>query len=200
MVTEQSALGVPVVGRTKVAVAKAMLLTLAVVGMGALGAIDAAAATKTAIRFSELTPQPVNGVVEKGVTFGFKVGGVASTDATFGGAGPGQLKYVQDPSLEGNAAGVLTLKWATPTVLVKFGIARNSGTPLTPGVTVKLFDASGVLIGTFHKAVAPIAGYPPFDEGLFNHTSTVAVAKAVITFNSPTSATRFALDNLTYFV
>jgi hypothetical protein len=182
------------------AVAKVMLVALAVMGMGALGVTDAAASTKTVIKFTELTPQPVNGVTEKGVTFGFTVGGVASTDATYGGAGPGQLKYVQDPSLEGNAAGVLTLKWATPTVLVKFGIARSSGTALTPGVTVKLYDASGVLIGTFHKALAPITGYPPFDEGLFNHTSTVAVAKAVITFNSPTSATRFALDNLTYFV
>jgi hypothetical protein len=197
MVAEQVALGIPLVGRS--AVAKVMVVAMAVMGMVALGTIDAAAAGKAVIRFTELTPQPVNGVTEKGVTFGFTVGGVASTDATYGGGGPGILKYVKDPSLEGNAAGVLTLTWATPQVLVKFGIARVSGTPMR-GVTVKLYDASGSLIGTFHKTVAPITGYPPFDEGLFNHTSTVPVAKAVITFNSPSSAPRFALDNLTYFL
>jgi hypothetical protein len=188
-----------VVGRAKVAVAKALLVAIALVGMGAFGVIDAAASTKKTIRFTELSPQPVDGVSVKGVKFGFTIGGVASTDATFGGRGPGTLKYVQDPSLEGNAAGVLTVTFATPTVLVKFGIARLSSTPMR-GVTVKLYDVAGVLIGTFHKRVAPITGYPPFDEGLFNHTDTVAAAVAVITFDAPSSAPRFALDNLTYFV
>jgi hypothetical protein len=200
MVAEQVALGIPAVGRTRSAVARLTLVAMAVMAVGAFGTIDAAAATKTVINFGELTARPVNGVKEKGVTFKFTIAGVASTDATYGGRGPGQLKYVQDPSLEGNAKGVLTLTWAKPTVLVQFGIARSSGTPLNPGVTVKLYDATGALIGTFTKGVAPIAGYPPFDEGLFSHTSTKAVAKAVITFNSPTSAVRFALDNLTYFV
>jgi hypothetical protein len=194
MVAEQLA-GIPLVGRLRSAIAKVTLVATAVTGMGALGAINAAAATRTVIHFTELAPQPVDGVVEKGVTFGFTVGGSASTDATYGGGGPGQLKYVQDPSLEGNSAGVLTLTFATPTVLVKFGIARSSGTPMR-GVTVKLYDANGALIGTFHKFVTPVLGV--FDEGLFKHISTVAVAKAVITFNSPNAATRFALDNLSY--
>jgi len=68
------------------------------------------------------------------------------------------------------------------------------------GVTVKLYDATGALIGTFNKRVATIAGDPPFDQGLFNNTTTVAAATAVITFPGASSAPRFAFDNLTYLV
>ena len=46
----------------------------------------ALAQTQT-LRFDELSPQPLNGLTFRGVTFTFTVGGVGSTDATYGGEG-----------------------------------------------------------------------------------------------------------------
>jgi hypothetical protein len=145
----------------------------------------------TVLTFDELPTQPVNGLTFKGVTFGFTVGGVASTDAFYNSANGGQLTYVQDPSLEGNSAGVLTLTFATPTSALRFGIARSTTTTLKPGFTVELFDANGVSI-----QVTPVNTDPLilFSEGQFSYSGT-PVKRAVITFNDPT-ALRFALDNL----
>ena len=68
-----------------------------------------AAKPVTTLSFDEVPFQPVDGLDVSGVTFGFQIGGVPSTDAHYNAFGPGTTTFVQDPSLEGNAAGVLTL-------------------------------------------------------------------------------------------
>src|SRR5207253_4949777 len=101
------------------------------------------------ITFTELTARPANGLTFNGVTFGFKIAGVDSTDATFGGTGPGTTTFVVDPSLEGNINGVLTLDLAQPSTALNFGLAYNIFTASVPnGGTVKLFDASNNLLET----------------------------------------------------
>src|SRR5262249_11797507 len=64
---------------------------------GAAYALGNLQLSTTTITFTELPPQPVNGVSLEGVTFGFTVGGVPSTDATFGGGGPGTTMYTTPP-------------------------------------------------------------------------------------------------------
>src|SRR5262249_3375462 len=74
------------------------------------------------LTFDELPFQPVDGLSYKGVTFGFTVNGQPSTDANYHSFGPGKLTYVQDPSLEGNTLGTLTLTFAKPTTVLQFGL------------------------------------------------------------------------------
>ncbi|MFQ5946562.1 MAG: FecR domain-containing protein, partial [Anaerolineae bacterium] len=131
---------------------------------------------------------PVDGLTFEGVTYGFTVGGVSSTDATFGGLGPGQTLFVQDPSLEGNASGVLTLDFTSPVSHLGFGLDRNISSPLTPGSNVTLTAADGSVIGTFDLNTATF-------EGLFVYDGSPA-SRAVVTFPSAATAPRFALDNL----
>src|SRR5712692_2441328 len=85
-----------------------------------------AAWAQVTLVFDELPFQPVNGVSILGVTFGFTIDGVPSTDANYNSGGPGQITYVQDPSLEGNASGILILDFDVPTPLVQFGVALSA--------------------------------------------------------------------------
>jgi len=141
----------------------------------------------TVIHFDELPPQPANGVSLEGVTFGF-TGGVATFDASNGG----QLTYVQDPSLEGDTTGTLTLTFASPTQVLQFGVALNNMVVDAPGFTVTLFAPSGAPIGTFPVTTNPLIS---FSEGLFTYNGAY-VKTAVITFTN--AATSFAVDNLTF--
>jgi hypothetical protein len=149
----------------------------------------------TTLRFNELPQQPVNGLTFRGVRFGFTINGNSSLDARYNANGPGQGTFVQDPSLEGNAFGQLVLDFPTLTPTLSFGIARSVLAPLTPGATVALFGPGGVLIGTFPVNLAPAPG---FAEGEFTYGGPTLVSRAVITFDTPAAAPRFAIDNLTY--
>ena len=91
----------------------------------------------------------MNGLHFSGVTFAFDVGAVPSTDATYGAFGPGSITYVQDPSLEGNSAGRLTLRFDQPTTVLQFGLALSTGGSLSPGARVELFNPGGILAGRF---------------------------------------------------
>lgn len=155
---------------------------------------SAATVTKT-LTFSELAPTPVDGLHNFGIAFAFTVGGVASTDATYGGTGPTATKYITSPCLEGNASGQLTLTFDKPTKLLRFGLALLSGASLTPGFTVNLFDRSGTSLGSFPVNTKVYRGFS-FTEAQFTKKG-VAIKKAVITFDGADAA-RFALDNLTY--
>jgi hypothetical protein len=151
----------------------------------------------TTLRFTELPFQPVNGLSFRGIQFSFFIDNTPSTDARYNAGGPGIGDFVQDPSLEGSAFGQLALDFAIPTPELSFGLARNSIAPLTPGATVLLFGPGGVIIGSFPVDMATT---PPgiFAEAQFSYSGPQAVGRAVITFNSPDSAPRFALDNLQY--
>ena len=156
-----------------------------------------ARADSVTVRFDELPDgTPVNNLNLFGVTFGFTLNGAASTDARFRQVGPRNQTYVQCPCLEGNAAGVLGFDFAAPTSTLSFGIARVTNLNLFPGATIQLFDGGSVLLGTFTIDVVRVPTFN-FPEGLFSYTG-VPVGRAVITFNNPSAALRFALDNLTF--
>ena len=144
------------------------------------------------LTFNELPTQPVNGLSYMGITFGFKVGGSPSTDATYNAIGPGTLTYLQDPTLEGTTAGILTLDFATPTDQLQFGAALNSYYAATPGYVVRLYDPSYLLIGVYSGNTSPLVLW---SEGQFTYSGT-PVSRAAIGFNDRV-ASRFALDNLT---
>ena len=151
------------------------------------------------LTFDELPFVPVNNLTFMGVTFRFQVNGVPSTDAHYHAFGPGTLTYVQDPSLEGTAAGTLTLEFANPTPLLEFGVAMS-----TVGhrvATVELFNASLVSLGLFAVETNGLATDPgqfPFTEGKFSWFGGL-VKRAVINFdNRSIPFLRFALDNLRY--
>lgn len=144
------------------------------------------------LTFDELPTQPVDGLSYSGVTFGFTVGGSPSTDAVYNGIGPGTLTYLQDPTLEGTTAGILTLDFSTPTDTLEFGVALNSYYAATPAYVVKLYDSSYGLIGTFTENTSPLILW---SEGQFTYSGTM-VRRAVIGFNEQ-AASRFAFDNLT---
>jgi len=158
-----------------------------VVGLLSAGAANAA----VTLTFDELPTQPVNGLTYQGVTFGFTVGGNYSTDAVYAGIGPGSITYLQDPTLEGNSAGILTLDFAQPTSLLQFGVALNTFSPVTAAYSVQLFDASLSLLGAFSENTYPVVLW---SEDLFSYSGT-AIGRAVLAFNAQ-AGSRFAVDNL----
>ena len=175
--------------------AKRMALAMSVVSLALVVAIPSATAAPptTTLRFDELSFQPVNGLHFGGVTFGFSLGGSPSTDAFYGGLGPGTITFVQDPSLAGNAAGTLTLRFDQPTTVLDFGLALSTFGSLNPGARVELFNPGGHSRGTIPLNTQSLVS---FTEGHFSYRGG-AIGSAVITFDSA-AADRFALDNLTF--
>jgi hypothetical protein len=152
-----------------------------------------AGAAPVILTFGELPFQPVDGLSFMGVTFHFTVDGVSSMDANYDSGGPGVITYVQDPSLEGNAAGTLTLDFDAPTPVLQFGVALSAGGALAAGCSIELFDSDLSSIGIIDVATASIIS---FTEGRFSYRGR-PVSRAAITFNSDRAA-RFAFDNLTF--
>ena len=172
----------------------AIIVTLAVTALVLAAGPVLAAKPLTVLTFDEIPFQPVDGLNHNGVSFGFQIGGVLSTDAYYHSGGPGQTTYVQDPSLEGNAAGTLTLTFDQPTTVIEFGVVLSTFMPLPAGVTVDLYrPGKGMLRETVPLATSPM---PFWTEGLFSYTGP-AVKTVVVTFDS-VNAGRFALDNLTF--
>lgn len=147
----------------------------------------------TTITFGELPFQSVHGLTYQGVTFGFTVGGVPSADGYYNEVGPGILTYVQEPVLEGTTEGILALNFASPTPVLQFGAALSTVNPVSPGLTVALFDSALNPLGTILLDTSPLVA---FSEGLFSYSGT-AVSRALIEFDQ-IEAARFAIDNLTY--
>ena len=143
--------------------------------------------------FTELPFQPVDGLSYMGVTFGFRVGGSPSTDAHYNSFGPGTTTFVQDPSLEGNAAGVLKLDFAKPVDQLQFGVVLDTLNASKLGFAVRLYDTSYQVIGYYFESTSPLVTY---SEGQFTYSGT-PVSLATIGFNDQV-ASRFALDNLTF--
>lgn len=170
----------------------------AAVAVLANGTLAANAQTITALHFDELAFQPVNGLHFNGATFHFTINKTPSTDANYNSFGPGQQYFTQDPSLEGNAAGKLTVAFDSPTTFVQFGVSLSFPGPLAPGVVVTLKDSNGKVITTSQVNTRPV-GPDFFTEGQFTYNGSFAAKKAVITFASGDAA-RFVLDNLVYVV
>jgi hypothetical protein len=168
---------------------KKLITTCILVGLMSTGVVNAA----VTLSFDELPKQPVHGLNYKGVTFGFTVGGSPSTDAVYNDIGPGLITYLQDSSLEGNAAGTLTLDFDMPTDQLAFGVALNTFSAARPGYVVQLFNKSLVSLGIFSEDTNPLMIW---SEGLFTYSGT-PVSRAVIGFNHQI-ANRFAFDNLKF--
>ncbi|OLT61775.1 calcium-binding protein [Moorena bouillonii] len=146
------------------------------------------------LTFDELPFQPVDDLSFMGVTFDFKVDGVDSTDANYADVGPGSIFFVQDPSLEGDAAGILTLDFDAPVSELEFGVALSTFGTLTPGFTVELFDGSTLV----DEIEVDTSSLPIFTEGLFSFSDRdTPIDRVVIDFDDA-AAFRFALDNLSF--
>jgi hypothetical protein len=152
------------------------------------------------LRFDELPPlTPVHALSIQGVRFTFTIGGVPSPDARYNCNIPQQCPpssaFLSFPTLEGNSNGILTFDFDAPTPTLAFGVARNTILTLNPGLTVQLFAPGLSPIGTFPLITAN-AGFV-LSEGLFTFSGPL-VSRAVLTFNSPQTAARFGVDNLTF--
>ncbi|KPK45104.1 MAG: hypothetical protein AMJ65_00895 [Phycisphaerae bacterium SG8_4] len=150
-----------------------------------------AAQAGSTLTFDELPFQSVDGLSYKGVTFGFTVCGSPSTDAHYGGIGPGTLTYLEGKTLEGNARGILTLDFASPISQLEFGLALNTRDPVTGAYTVELFDDSLASMGVISQNTNPLIYW---SEEQFTYSGT-PISRAVIDFNQ-SYARRFAVDNL----
>ena len=150
----------------------------------------------TTLTFDELPTQSIDGLSFKGVTFAFEDGGAPPADAFFGGLGPGSITWIQDPSLVGASSGTLTLVFDQPTTVLEFGIARNCVCTLAPGASVELFRP-GVTESSTSTITVTTSPLVSFSEAQFSYAGP-AVRKAIVTFSSPATADRFAIDNLTF--
>jgi len=147
-------------------------------------------ATAEVITFDELPGgTPVDGMVIGNVTFGF-----TSADATIDG-GPGTTAFIEDPNIEGDANGILTLLFATPVLNVSYGFALNEMTPFDPGTTMELFDVHANPLGSYSQAAGDF-GFG-FVEGENSAASATPIKSAEISFGNNS---RFAFDNLTFTV
>ncbi len=173
-------------------------VSMAIIGAAFIALGTGRVAQAVTFTFDELPFQPVDNLSFQGVTFDFKVDGFDSTDARYGASGPGATPFVQDPSLEGNAAGILTLDFATAISTLQFGVALNTSASLTPGFTVELFNSALTSLGITSVNTTSAAGPFGYTDGLFSYSGTPAT-RAVINFNETIAfADRFALDNLIY--
>ena len=154
----------------------------------ALGS-SAYATFSTLLTMDDLPLQPVHGLAHpSGVEFAFTVGGAGSNDANYASGGPESITFVQDPSIEGNSAGILFVNFPGPANVVRFGVARS--VPGTSSATVELFNAANVSLGAQNLALTAM---PMFAEGLFSHRGQ-AVSRFTLSF--PGQVSRFAFDNL----
>ena len=172
----------------------ALTALTAQLGVGAANADDDGDDELTRITFDERPSQPVNGLRVQGVRFGFRVDGAPSRDARFNAFGPGDTRFISDPSLEGDAAGVLTLRFREETDVLGFGVALSCfDCVLRPGVTVRLFDDDGDLVRVARLTTRPLVS---FSEARFRFEGD-DVARAVLHFNHR-RADRFVIDNLVF--
>lgn len=179
-------------------------LSLAVFSMACIvfSATNADAVTK--LTFDELGfPTPVDNLTVKGVTFDYKIDGVDSNEAMYNASFPpqlpsGLLANVQQPLLEGNAKGILSLDFAAPVAALEFAVGVEAFRPLAPGFSVELLDQALNSLGITAVNTAPLA---ILSEGLFKY-SGAPIKKAILSFNSELflnpNNPRFSLDNLTY--
>ncbi len=154
----------------------------------------------TLLNFNEVPETIANGFSLQGVTFGFKVAGLDSPDATYGAsiAPTGAFQNLSSPVLEGNAAGILNIDFESPATNLSFAVARFATTDVPNGVRVSLFDSSLNLISTSSVNLLRTQLGP---EGLFSYTGTTGVRRVRLDFTTVSAAAggdRFAIDNLAY--
>jgi len=155
-----------------------------------------AVAHAVTLTFDEVPFQSVNGLTVNGVTFGFEVGGAPSSDAFYNAFGPGPgttSPLINDPVLEGDVAGVLSLTLAKPANRFRFAAALSDFGALTPGFTVELFSPANLSLGIFSVDTNPLVVFSEAQFGYFGDF----VQRAVIDFNdAATGPGRFLIDQV----
>jgi hypothetical protein len=144
-------------------------------------------------------PQQCEGLALDGVAYSFSIAGTPSVDCTAGTmTGPGNTNDIHTPSIEGNAAGVLHLRFDVPTTEFGFGVALSTRTsPQPDSVIIDLYRPGAGLL----RQELPLTATsdPNYVGGHFDYNGP-AVRTATIQFASGRSFSRFALDNVTYFL
>lgn len=136
------------------------------------------------------TGDPVEMQTIGGITFGFTVDGVPSSDATIA-AGPGNTNHITIANIEGDASGTLSMVF--PSLQRRLGYGWS--TTGVPGSTVvELFDASNLSMGTYS-----IDGTydPEFIGGFVGVQSSMPFIRAEVTWLVEVP-NRFALDNIRF--
>jgi len=165
------------------------ILMLCVLALG-----SSAAHAAVLITFDEVATQAADGLTVDGVTFGFTVGGTASSDATFNSELPVTTTYLDNRVLAGPVMGLLTIQFSIPTTAFQFGLVLNTLDAESPAATVSLYDSALLPLGDVPLDTNPLI---LFSEGLFSY-SGAAVAEVRIAFSGTTAADLFAIDNLQY--
>lgn len=162
----------------------------------ALGGIAPLPVQAVTLTFDELTTRPVQGLETSGVAFGFMIGTQTSQDAVYNRPGPSGSALLSGAVLEGDARGVLTLRFPTPTSALRFDVALSAPSDLQPGLTVQLTSP-----GTGPTQLQTVA---TFRQGSVSETrfdyAGLPLDSAVLNFNDALLAgpSRFAIDNLTF--
>jgi peptidoglycan/xylan/chitin deacetylase (PgdA/CDA1 family) len=183
------------------------LTTVEVTTASVGAALNVASDPAVALTFDEIPFQAADGLTFGGVTFGFTVGSIPSSDAHYNstdGPEPGTTSYLDNHVLEGSAFGVLTLDFGQPVNVLGFGVAMDTDSVVPAGVTVQLFRPAGPPI-TVVMDVAPVLR---FSEARFAYAGE-SINRAVLSFDATTGTCasegnpngrcaggRFGIDNL----
>lgn len=155
------------------------------------------AAQLVTLTMDDLPTQQLNGLVHPaGVSFEFTEAGLGSANATYNASGPGELAYVQDPSIEGVDCGVVTMTFQRPTEILGFGLSLTS----TRTGSVSLFDADGLELSRTIIEAEPSSIDPDFFELRFEYQGHRIRRGAIGFLCDGLVPGRFALDNLTFLV
>ena len=120
----------------------------------------------------------------------------SSADAAVLG-GPGTITYVDDPSIEGDANGTLTIDFGVDVTRVAFGFAQNCAAPSTPSVTVTAMDSGGGVVDSTTVTGQDFGFF--FLENQVDFSPASPARTVEVTFDtSGGDCFRFALDNLGY--
>src|SRR5881409_1110429 len=117
------------------------LLILPVLAFCILGSSPTVAKPPTFTETYDIPTTPCEGLSLDGVENSFTIGGVPSANCEAGSlAGPGVSNNINDPSIVGDAEGVLHLTFDHPTTQFGFGVALNTlDSPQPQSVIVHLF-------------------------------------------------------------
>ena len=154
----------------------------------ALILVSSVVANTVTLTMDEVPLQPINGLtVSKGgenFTFSNRWGILL-----YNSSGPGNVTFVQDPSIQGTAA-PFGIAFSDPVFSIQFGLAESSLSSIAPLATVELYYNSLVPFATmsFNSSLVD-----PFAEGQFNYSGG-PVSNILIW---PNAGPALAFDNLT---
>jgi len=141
------------------------------------------------------TGTEVNGLVVRGITFNYLLGGIPTNRQLVIDGGPGNTNNITEPNIvsSGDNSGMLTLALPAPVTAIGYGYAILSGDNLPNATAISLFDNSAALGSLSYAAT----GDPTFAGGFAGIASTIPFNRVVLTFDS-VDAPAFAVDNFVF--